>query len=93
MRVFQRQQHALNNAEGLARQQILLLLQKLAHTSAMLVFHDDRQVVTFDHHVFDRHDVLVVQLREHGAFAHKPLKKFAVFVVFGLEEFSSIQRP
>ena len=93
MRVFQRQKHALNNAEGLARQQVLLLLQKLAHTSAMLVFHDDRQVVTLDHHVFDRHDVLVVQLRKHGAFAHKSLKKFAVFVVLGLEEFSSIQRP
>ena len=93
MRVFQRQKHALDNAEGLAGQQILLLLQKLAHASAMLVFHDDRQVVTLDHHVFDWHDVLVVQLREHGAFAHEPLKKFAVFVVLGLEEFSSIQRP
>ena len=93
MRVFQCQKHALNNTEGLARQQILLLLQKLAHASAMLVFHDDRQVVTLDHHVFDWHDVLVVQLRKHGAFAHEPLKKFAVFVVLGLEEFSSIQRP
>ena len=60
MRIFQRQQHALNNAEGLAGQQILLLLQKLAHASAMLVFHDDRQVVTLDHHVFDWHDVLMV---------------------------------